>query len=373
MNEKTSKWLHVALFSLVVFLTLPVGPFIRDYIYENLGKWSVIYIVAGILSAGLITALYHTVRKRDRFSISQVLWTLVIGYLYWLALKRTFKIPIESVHFVEYGFLSLLVYRALRTSYDERCVFLAAFFFTYCVGVLDEFIQWFLPNRVGALRDILLNAVSVGLVQLLLWKGIRPGKLKKGFPARSFRFAAFTAVTGILLTAFYISLVSDFGYHMKDPEVGKFFSRITGQEILERDSLMWEHYSDAIDSASTVPYMEFLEQTEDPFLYEMRVRIFRRDRHFEDGSYRVSCCEEAILRKYFGRSLENSMYSWPEGRDEICEGLAKDCSTYKSPVSQELIVKYSEREMWTVTAVLASLLVLLGTRVSLTRSPTGDP
>jgi VanZ family protein len=367
MKEKTSKWLHVVLFSLVVFLTLPAGPYIRDFIYRNLGKWSVIYIVAAILAAGLIITLYYTFRKWDRFSFTRLLWFLVIGYLYWLALRRTFKIPIESVHFVEYGILSLLVYRALRTSYRERYVFLAAFFFTYCIGVMDESIQWLLPNRVGALKDILLNAVSAGLVQLLLWKGIRPKNLKKGFPARSFRFAAFTAVACFLLTASYISLVSDFGYRIKDPEVGKFFSRITGEELLNRDSLRWEHYSAALDSSSTVPYMEFLDQTKDPFLYEMRVRVFRRDRHFEDESYHVSCSEEKILRKYFGRSLTNSSFSWPEDRAEICAALEKDYSKYRSPVSQELIVRYGEREMWMVTAVLAAVFLILGTRKALTR------
>jgi len=367
MKEKTSKWLHVVLFSLVVFLTLPAGPYIRDFIYKNLGKWSVIYIVAAILAAGLIFTLYRMFRNWDKFSFTRFLWFIVIVYLYWLALRRTFKIPIESVHFVEYGILSFLVYRALRTSYNERCVFLAAFFFTYCIGVMDEFIQWLLPSRVGAFRDILLNAVSAGLVQLLLWKCVQPNNLKKGFPARSFRFAAFAAVTCILLTASYISLVSDFGYRIKDPEVGKFFSRIPGEELLKSDALGWEHYSAALDSSSTVPYMEFLERTEDPFLYEMRVRVFRRDRHFEDESYHVSCSEEEILRKYFGRSLENSSFSWPEERAETCRALEKDYSKYRSPVSQELIVRYGEQEMWAVTAVLVAVFLLLGTRKNLTR------
>jgi VanZ family protein len=367
-GKKFNRWLHVVLCTIIVYLTLPVGPVIRDYFYNTFGKLFVIYVVAVILASGLIMALVHIFRRwRQRgFSLSQLVWFLVVGYLYWFALRRTFKIPIESIHFVEYGILSLLIFRALVKSYNENFIFFASFLLTALLGMIDEYIQWFLPNRVGAMRDIIFNSASGGLVQLLLWKSIRPDGLVKGFPARSFRLVAVLAVLNLILLGIFTSLVSDFGSRIRDPEAGTFYTRMTREEIARRDSLQWNHYSDALDASLAVPYRTFLEETKDPFLYEMRIHIFRRDRHFDEESYRVSCCEEKILQKYFGRTLSNSEYAWTQDRTELCNEVKRDCTSYRSPVSQELIVKFRERDMWIFIVLLSAAFLFLGTRKSLT-------
>ncbi|MFQ6103720.1 MAG: VanZ family protein [Candidatus Glassbacteria bacterium] len=369
MQSKTRKWLHVGLFSIVILLTLPVGPLIRDFLYERFGMRSVIFFVAAVLTAGFVTALVHAFRKKGGLPLLQLFWFLLVGYLYWIAIKRTFKVPIESIHFVEYGIVSLLMYRALRESFNETYIFLASFLLTYSLGIVDEFIQFLLPNRVGAFRDVLFNAVSGGLVQMLLWRGIMPEGLLKGLPARSFKLVGILASMNCLATGFFISRVSDFGYLIKDPEVGTFFSRLSGEEIMETDSLRWKEYAEALDSSLEVPYSKFLAQTKDPFLYEMRVHIFRRDRHFEDESYRVSCCEEEILRKYFVNTLTHSLYNWDDENTETCEEKDRMCSKYRSPVSQELIVRYDERSMWIVVLLSCGAFLILSSRKSLTSRP----
>ncbi len=368
MEAKTRKWLHVALFSIVIFLTLPAGPHIRDFLYDNFGTWFILYTVVTILGGGFLWALILTFHTKTRFYFSQLLWFAIIVYLYWFALKRTFKVPIESVHFVEYGILSLLVFRALRESYNERQILFTSFLITFSLGILDEFIQWLIPNRVGSMRDIVFNGVSGGLVQLLLWKGVRLEGLLKGFPARSFRISSLFVICNLIATGAFISLVSDFGYRIRDPEVGTFFSRMTKEEILRRDTEMNQYYGEAIDSAYTVSYSTFLEQTEDPFLYEMRVRLFRRDRHFEDESYAVSCCEQEILDKYFKNTQKNSLFALTEEKTDLCAQLNRDCSKYRSPVSRELIVRFEEKEMWFLIGLLSTIFLFLGTRRSLTSS-----
>ncbi len=364
MQAETRKWLHVALFSLIVFLTLPFGPYIRDWLYDTFGKWFVIYFVAAVLLAGVVTTIVILYGRRRRLSLAQIVWFVIIGYLYWRALRRTFAIPIEAVHFVEYGILSILVYRAFRERYRESFVFLCSFLVTYAIGMTDELIQWMLPDRVGEFWDVLLNAVSGGLVQLLIWKGIRPEGLSKGFPARSFRTAMYLAAFAVLYTGIFISNVNDFGYLHRDRETGRFFSRLSIEELLERDETRWQEYARRLDDGYDERYVDFLARTKAPFLYEMRVHLFRRDRHFMKELYHSSCCEQAILRKYFGRTLEASRYRWEEEKEETCREKVRGCRRYKSPVSHELVVRYSETEMWVTASLLAGLFVYLGRRKS---------
>jgi hypothetical protein len=149
--------------------------------------------------------------------------------------------------------------------------------------------------------------------------------------------------------------------------VGKFFSRMSAEELRERDEKRWEEYARLLDDAYDERYVDFLARTKDPFLYEMRVRLFRRDRHYQRELYHSSCCEQAILSKYFGRTLEASRYRWEEEKVQTCGELERDCRRYKSPVSHELVVRYSEAEMWVTASLAAALMLYLGRRPSFSK------
>ena len=65
--------------------------------------------------------------------------------------------PSEKIHFVEYGALGILVFRTIPSGLNYLIL---AFLFIALVGAGDELIQWYLPNRVGDMRDVYLNAMS---------------------------------------------------------------------------------------------------------------------------------------------------------------------------------------------------------------------
>ena len=69
------------------------------------------------------------------------------------------------MHFVEYGLIAFLFYRVWRTAGDPSCLLLPVLAGLF-VGLAEEWLQWFIPVRVGELHDVLLNlvAVSCGLV-----------------------------------------------------------------------------------------------------------------------------------------------------------------------------------------------------------------
>ena len=64
---------------------------------------------------------------------------------------------VESFHFVEYGVLTLLFYRAWRPLGDLSVLVLPVLA-GVLVGTLDEWLQWFVPARVGELHDVVLDA-----------------------------------------------------------------------------------------------------------------------------------------------------------------------------------------------------------------------
>lgn len=81
----------------------------------------------------------------------------------YLFLMKGLKFPAERIHFLEYGFLSYFAYKALERDVSKKKLYFFAFFTVILVCLLDEGIQYLLPNRVGDLKDIYLNLVSGAL------------------------------------------------------------------------------------------------------------------------------------------------------------------------------------------------------------------
>jgi hypothetical protein len=68
---------------------------------------------------------------------------------------------VQRFHFVEYGIITFLFYRAWRALEDPAILLLPALA-GLLVGTADEWLQWFIPNRV--VRDCRhsLNGIAIG-------------------------------------------------------------------------------------------------------------------------------------------------------------------------------------------------------------------
>ena len=89
---------------------------------------------------------------------------LGIAAVYLLVIVRMAIPAAERTHLIEYGVVAVLIYDALRerVSQGRRVPVpaLLAILATTLVGVLDESIQAFLPNRVFDPQDILFNVLA---------------------------------------------------------------------------------------------------------------------------------------------------------------------------------------------------------------------
>lgn len=82
----------------------------------------------------------------------------------------------KSVHLVSYGVLALVLYHSFL---KKR--FVKAFLLTLLVASIDEWMQVFIPNRTGALTDVLLDGVGA-LIALLFIKYLKDrDRTKKPF------------------------------------------------------------------------------------------------------------------------------------------------------------------------------------------------
>ena len=76
---------------------------------------------------------------------------------------------VERVHFVEYGLIAFLFYRASlpRRSVGEGgrsadlSIMILPLLAGFMVGTLDEWLQWFIPYRVGEAHDVFLNLAAL--------------------------------------------------------------------------------------------------------------------------------------------------------------------------------------------------------------------
>jgi hypothetical protein len=90
---------------------------------------------------------------------------IFLGYglvLWWLT------IPEERFHLLQYGLLTFFCAKALPDRIQGRSRLVLTVLLVGLAGIGDELIQWIRPNRVGDLRDVLINLLAAVLAQALI-------------------------------------------------------------------------------------------------------------------------------------------------------------------------------------------------------------
>ena len=163
-------WLASALITSVLIVTAApwLGQLRRDR-PGAAGEWFapvVAVAVAGAVMAAWSAIAAVRIRSHRRRRYAALGAAVVMAFGYGAAMRT--GIPevdaVESVHFLEYGLLTTLFYwrggrRAIWRWWCCRPGGLV-------VGIADEWLQWFVPARVGEVRDVVLNlgAIVSGLL-----------------------------------------------------------------------------------------------------------------------------------------------------------------------------------------------------------------
>jgi hypothetical protein len=391
--------LYVVIWTLVIFVTIPFAREIQKFVTMQWSRELFKYVVIVSTAMAFVSAVIY-VRRCLPASRSSYFWltlTTAIFLGYTVELGR--KAPEEAIHFIQYGLLGILVYRALTHRLHDVTVYFAAAIIGGIIGIMDEFIQWLIPLRYWGLRDVWLNFFSAALVQIAIAKGLKPTFVSNHLNRENLRFLCRLILTALIIfgasflntpngiswVAERVSLfeflkkiddvMSEYGYLYEDSEIGRFRSRFTPAELKKIDV---ERATDAAkildqfqDPSSYQLFLNTYTLIKDPFVHEARVHLFRRDAYYETAlkhkadpkAYAeyltVAFRENQIMEKYFGNTLSNSAYIWSADELSIARSHLLEAKAYDSDVSRNLITRISKGQVACIFIVLIFGVVLV--------------
>ncbi|MBN1269705.1 MAG: VanZ family protein [Kiritimatiellae bacterium] len=403
-------WLYVGLWTLVIYVTIPFARALQTYVAAHMGRtiFGEVVLVFIALFVGGMAIYVARVARLGGWRRELWLASVALAYLYYLWRLRAN--PEEALHFIEYGILGLLIYRALTHRMRNRLIYAEAVLIAAILGTLDEVIQWLTPRRFWDIRDVWLNAVSALLMLVAVGKGLRPSVVSLKVIPRSVRLVCRTAIVlTILLGLCFIntppriawyadripgfgflkvndSVMTEYGYRHEDPEIGAFYSRFTLEELRRQDATRAVEASGILDRFRRADqYGDFLSEYTpmvDPFVHEARVHMFRRDhylgatwRHTKDGmeGYHATVAyrENLILEKYFSNTLARSRCRLkPRDKAGLENKLIE--MAYTSPVSAGVFTRFRERHVWSVVLLLCGVLMVVDFRFGRSRARNGE-
>lgn len=396
VKPKFFAWLWVALCTLTIFLIVPLARTIQSFVQVRWGPslfGYTVLVVAGGTFLTLIFFLYFRLKIR---SPSNYIWLTIITGIYVYFTLKLWKVPVEAIHFLEYGLLGFFLFHAFRFTIKDKSIYLSAFLFGSLVGIFDEIIQWMVPFRYWDIRDVGLNSLSTALFQIALWKGIAPKTTSQKINPKSTRILSILLGMNLVLLGLCISntpkrissytklfpalsflekeeSMSGFKQKHRDPEVGNFYSRLSLEELEREDRENSDKNAQILKDKKNKDYGEFLRNFPGsifPFLHELRVHLFRRDKKFDEAlnaaraeekrrSFFIAYKENLILEKYYGQTVQKSSYKWSEEKINQAEAFIDKDKTYTSPVSASLFSPSHEKIIWmTILAILVLLTIL---------------
>jgi hypothetical protein len=329
-------------------------------------------IVGGTIAVAIMAALVFAlmrIRERRLLRYALILLALVLGAGYAYAI-RTGNPEVDSVelfHFVSYGLVTLLFYRAWRPVGDAA-IFVLPVLSALMVGAVDEWFQWFIPNRIGELRDVFLNGVAIA-TGLLFSLGLDPPS-RFTFHADAFSRMLIRCVLAatVLVIAAFVSIVH-LGYRVRDGERA-FKSIYTDGEL---DQLAADRTARWRNDPPIV-LKRFSE--EDQYMSEGLWHVQRRNRAWEAGDVSTAVEENLILERFFAPVLDTPSYVSRTGHRWSVEHRAEAETRFKqrapapavylSDANTYPIFAWSRLMFWIVVAALILLIFmpLPGGRVS---------
>jgi hypothetical protein len=269
-------------------------------------------IIGGMIAIAVLTALaaaFRTIRERRAQRYGTIALAIVIAAAY--ATLNAGANPesnvVELFHFVQYGLIALLFYRAWGPAGDLSIVLLTIFS-GLIVGTVEEWFQWFIPNRVGEMKDIFLNLVAIGTGLLFAASVDPPERWRASVASSARRTVALMAAATIVVFAVFLQIVH-LGYRVLDGEIGTFESRWSADRLLALQAEKRAQW------ASSPPPVKLVRLSrEDQFLTEGIQHVRERNRLWTAGDIRGAWLENRILEKYYEPVLDTPTHEGPGHR-----------------------------------------------------------
>ena len=361
MPEVSRRWLAAAVIvSATLVLSAPFIGQIRTTIRIAAGE-RFAPLMALVVGGAVVVAIYAAAarikeRRFQRYTAIGAALLVGVGYA-WLSQTGIPEVDaVERVHFIEYGLITFLFYRAYRGTGDGAALVLPILA-AVIVGTCEEWLQWFIPVRVGEARDVLLNLVAIGC-GLLFSVGIDPPSsiALTSSPRSKQRILRLAAAATLIFAAFFQSV--HLGHEIKDAEAGVFRSLYTAEELAT--------LSDARARAWKVnpPVTWSRLSREDQYFSEGLAHVQQRNEMWGAGNIMASRHENLILEKYYAPVLDTPSYvsatglRWPlEQRADAESRIGPGFMIYVSEALPTPIFIWPKWLFWSIVAVVVLILL----------------
>jgi len=344
--------------SAVIVLGSPFMGQLQRFLRQSLStrNYVLLFGVGVLASVGLLILLaFVRIRERRARRFAMLVVALVFGgaYMWWTGTPYPEVNAVERVHFVEYGLIAFLFYRAWKGANDPSIMILPLLA-GFTVGTFDEWLQWFIPYRVGEAHDVFINlaAIVCGLLFALALQP--PAAFSRRLSAASWRRIGVVSAMVWLIFATFVSQVH-LGHMISLPEIGRFKSHYTEDELNNLQG-----------------HRAALWQTQPPINIP---RLSREDQYLDEGLWHVrkrnsaeqiseAWRENLILERFFVPVLDMPTYASPSGnrwppeqRADISQ-RAGGSDSFVSTAESYPIVVWSGRAFWSVVILVALVLAI---------------
>lgn len=388
-------WLLAAAWTGLVFLTIPVARPIQALLERQVGPRSYVAMAVAVGAMGMAAALVRLRRAQRQGLVRRLAWLVGLGLFSVWVLLRQLQSSIEAIHFVEYGILGFLLFRAWRHHVPDPLVYAVSGLGVALVAWLDEFLQWLAPGRFWDYRDIRLNLMAGAAVLAFIGLVVVPAGIRGPVGRRSIRWTCGLAWTLLLALGISVSItparadfvaaripflrflannpsiVTEYGHRFFDPEIGMFQSRLDRAALLradrERGAAAGAFLLRAKAFADARAFLKSFPRSRDPYLHELLLHVVQRDHYYAvSGQYRhsdparfrhhlaVAWGENQILEKYFSRGLDGANRRWSPDRTANCGVQADRTRPFASDIAYQLVVAVSEGELRLLLMALAA-------------------
>ena len=167
--SKNRLWILIIIYVIFIYVSLPFFPAFITTLRGFFSK-ELLNLLSLVLSVSFFLMLSVWIYNK-KYKVNQFL--LIISPLLLLTyLSLSLDVWVERIHFIEYAVLGLLISRAVNVRTLHGIISTCCLIIL--IGVVDEIIQWFLPNRVGDMRDVTMNSFGglsgLWLGQFLYWE-----------------------------------------------------------------------------------------------------------------------------------------------------------------------------------------------------------
>ncbi len=393
----------------LIYATIPFVRAVREVFTAHWPAELIAYAVIAVVLSTTVATILILRKRQPHIGRADLLWLAGVAAVFVVWTHHLMGQPEEAVHFLEYGVLGILLYRAFEDRVPDPTIYVVAVLTGLLVGSVDEIIQWLVPGRYWDFRDIILNAGAVALVQIAIWRLFkRPSRsvsrssrclmcrlaavqvllltlCMAATPQRLHRIANHLPLPDRLATG--VDAICEYGFRHSVDDRTLFRSRLSSAELLRSDrdrAPVLARDLDASRGGGDLAQARF-SPARDPFAYEMRIHVFARNRNLQKALARepgssghrrhmtTAWRENLILENFFGSTLEQSNYRWGPRRRKDVEAAQDPDVVFVSRAGAHLITKISEVQLRSLLLALFGALVAYEVYFSTRSRPESPP